>query len=311
MRHLPLIPYETLKILINGSFTSKQMNYFIHLCKICDSDGVIKEKNRNSLLKKTFHKDPYLFSRGSGYRAMDCFLKQGLLYKNSKGELEIKGYKKAFKKGSKGMVTIPMFCFAMAFKNLSKIEKRVALYLIGQIRRLTKIKFFTINIQRMGTSFNTCFSTIYAVLEKLKHFFTLSFFHQEKVCRIAYKKEYLLSSSSLEEMITYFEEREENAQKMEYIKILMEKKHIKALLSDRKKQLYLKEFKSYVVPRKEVDIEENIKSILYLLCDYTNKEIEDILEMLSSKLRQFTDPILHLKAYVRAIIQENIFKPII
>ena len=101
MRNLPLIPYETLKELIRGSYTSKQINYFIHLCKMCNSNGIIEEKNINIILEKALNKDKYLFSRASGYRAMAHFTKSNILFTNDDGHLEIKGYEKSFKKGSK------------------------------------------------------------------------------------------------------------------------------------------------------------------------------------------------------------------
>ncbi len=305
MRTLPLIPYETLKKLISGDFTTKQIDYFIHLCKICDKNGVIKSKSMGALLEKVCKKDVYLLSRSSGYRAMAYLLKKDLLIKNKEGNIEIKGYKKAFQKGSKGLVIMPMFFFSMGFKKLSKIEKRIALYFIGQIRNLKKVKYFTINIQKLGTSFGMNFSLMHPILHKLKSFFDFSFFHEGRVCRASYRKEYLLSKEMLESMTKDFKE-EYLDEKGEEIRNLIYKMEIEKLLLNRKKNLYLEEFKRYVVSRSEVDIKENIHTMIHLLYEHTNKEIKYILELLSSKLRQFSDPIMHLGAYLKTLIKENI-----
>ncbi|CAH2215072.1 hypothetical protein [Tepidibacter aestuarii] len=303
MRNLPLIPYDTLRTLINGSFTSKQIDYFINLCRICNSNGVIKEKSMNSVINKI---DIYTSSRATGYRAINRFIDNNLLFINEEGDIEIKGYKEGFKKGSKGIVVIPMFCFSMEFKKLSKIEKRIALYLIGQIRKLNKIKYFTVNINKMVDLFGICFSYIHSAFDNIKTFFYFSFFHNQTVCRANYKHEYLLSEFILEDMTTDFKENHEHSEKGEEIISLIYSKDIDKLLLDRKKSLYIEELNKYIVSKKEVDVENNINIILNNLYKYSYKEIVHILDLLASKLRQFSDPIMHFNAYLKTLIEESI-----
>ncbi|WP_145993149.1 hypothetical protein [Tepidibacter mesophilus] len=303
MRNLPLIPYENLRTLINGSFTSKQIDYYINLCRICDSNGVIKEKSMNSVINKI---DIYTSSRATGYRAVNKFIKENLLFINEEGDIEIKGYKSGFKKGSKGIVVIPMFCFSMEFKKLGKLQKRVALYLIGQIRKLNKIKYFTVNINKMVDLFGICFSYVHNTLESIKCFFDFSFFHNQTVCRTNYKEEYLLSEFMLEDMTANFKENHEHSEKGEDIISLIYSKDIDKLLLDRKKALYVEELNKYIVSKKEVDVESNIGVILSNLCRYSYKKISHILDQLASKLRQFSDPIMHFNAYLKTLTKESV-----
>ncbi len=303
MKNLPLVPYDTLRTLINGSFTSKQIDYFINLCKICDSNGVIKEKSMNSVINKI---DIYTSSRATGYRAINRFIEDGLLFINKEGDIEIKGYKAGFKKGSKGIIVIPMFCFSMGFRKLGKLEKRAALYLIGQIRKLNKIKYFTVNINKMVDLFGICFSYVHNTLDSINSFFDFSFFHNQTVCRANYKDEYLLHKFMLEDMTDDFKENHEHSEKGESIISLIYSKDIDKLLLDRRKALYVEELNKYIVSKKEVDIENNIDSILSNLHRYSYKKISYILDLLASKLRQFSDPIIHFNAYLKTLIEESL-----
>ena len=191
MRDLPLVPYESLIKLINGNFTSKQMNYFIHLCKMCDKNGIIEEKNISSILETALNKDAYLLSRASGYRAMAHFINNNILFYNSHNNLEIRNYKESFYKGSKGLVVIPMFCFSMKFKSLSKLQKRIAVYLIAQIRNITSERFYTFNIKKVCKKLHIKIDAFLSALSALECYFDTAFFHKETVCRISYKKSYL------------------------------------------------------------------------------------------------------------------------
>lgn len=326
MRALPLIPYNNLQILTNGNFSSKQIDYYIQIHKICDSNGISDDISLNSFINKILHTVGNIFSRSTGYRSIDKFVHTNLLEVDEKGRLVIPKYKDAFEEGSSGLVPIPMFCYTYDFRHLNKLCKRVAYYLIGQIRELKKIKTFPVNVEKLAKKFGVCYSNMYTTLTTLSNFFHLSFQHQDTVCLISYKKQYLLPKEiSIKEMTNNYHTTENHYSKAtDMIKDLLRTKGIVELLEQRR-NIFLNNpsgdkltardelFGSNVTieTTDEIDLTKNINTIIKNLYKYTYSESSFVLDLLQSKLRQYSRPVYNLSAYLREIINGHLkLKPL-
>ena len=306
MRDLPLVPYESLIELIDGNFTSKQMDYYFHLCKICNKDGVIKDKSINALIENSLQRDSYLLSRASVYRAVQGFVDKNIVFYNNASELEITNYKKSFAKGSKGLVVMPMFTFSMGFRRLSKLQKRVGLYIIAHIRSLSSEKAYTFNIKKMCKSFSIRVDAFHSTLDALSRFFDIALFHKGSVCRACYKKEYLLSVDTVKSLGNYYDDKA-GEDGVAFIKELIYKLKIDKLLSDRRKNLYLEDVNRYLTSDARLSLSYNIDLIVKMLVSLSRVRARDVLDSLASKLRQFSDPIMNLGGYIRVLIEEDNF----
>lgn len=312
MRNLPLIPYDIFKKLTLENFTSKQIDLYLNLCKICNSNGKIDDKSKNSLINKIFTSidnistafSGGIVSRSTAYRSIDKFIETGLLDVNEDGSLNIPMYRESFEEGSNGLVAIPMFCFTSKFKNLNKKIKQLALYFIGQIRDITKNSApFPINVQNLAKKFNTYFSNVHNYLMQLKDFFVISLFHQDTVCMTSIRNQYLIDSSLLESMTKNFSENDEHNEKAIEIKSLLKSKEILQKLETRREQLASKKIE---FEEDEVNTNKNIAVIVKKLKKYSYSDCSFILELLNSKLNQFSDPIHSLGAYITTLVKEHL-----
>lgn len=289
--------------MINSNYTSTQLDFLIALHQFCDSNGLIKRneyQSLNQLINAMITRIP-LLSRATGYRAVKKFIKDNLLSIDEAGNLVIQNYCDAFKEGSDGYVVIPIFFYTGYFRKLDKLSKQLALYLIGQIRVLDHHKAFTINVKKLADRFNTYYSKILDSLELISSFFQTSFFNFKTIVQIALRRQFFIQVDAIKELIQNYSPNNENKKKVKRIRSLV--KNIENLLQYRA-ELLAKKKKD--IPVLETDIYWNTEEIIYRLEKFTLRESYTLLDLLKVKLRDYSNPIDSLAAYITSLIQNYI-----
>ena len=293
-------PSDIAKKLIEDGLSKRAIQYFIGLLTEVNTNGEIVDVPLFNIIDIVRVKYGYsLAALSTLYYVHKVLVKKGYIsFKDNR--LTIVGYKDAYEAGSNGTFNLPLCIFTGSFINLSVAATRLALLWLEQIRTITKHKTigYPINKQSYAQLHKRCPHEVRTVIEELEFMFDIAEY-SEITYKIALKREYLIENI---EDIEGKRQPESLLYKSTWNTIvdISNKTGITNLLLER--EIKYKDTNSY----KEISLIESIAVMTKLLKRYKTNRIKYVLEILKDKLRNYSDPIRSIGAFIQSLIDAHI-----